>query len=65
MTVEKYRLCREIVEALARSHPYCPLLRHCDIFRSTCNVPNRIDLTEPDTPCADDDTWGCKDCGKK
>jgi len=42
------RVCQEIVEALARQNPGCPLARQCDIFRSTCLVPNVIDMTEPE-----------------
>jgi len=41
-------LCVEIIEALVRQNPGCPLLRQCSIFRSSCRVSNIIDLTAPE-----------------
>ena len=64
------RMCIEIVEALVRqTGDRCPLLRQCELFRQTCHVPNRIDLTEPPEVCVSPppgpEGCKCKAHGKK
>ncbi len=34
--MEGKRVCQEIVEALVRQNPGCPLARHCEMFRDSC-----------------------------
>jgi len=40
------RVCQEIIEAIARQNPRCPLARHCHMFMGTCQVSNIIDLSD-------------------
>ena len=53
--MSKSRMCKDIVEAIARNNPGCPLLRHCSMFSHSCQFPNRIELdkvTDEDKLCS-------------